>query len=246
MIYLLKMEVDMKNKTILLFIICCLFLCASCSSFKFSPETEVYRDEYLTAVEKATKYDHGEIKVTTVSVDDVIEFKTTESIINYNYTVKNGNVSFVREDYVNGTLNSKIESDGESVKQFDLTSEEWIEKTEENALFLSADKNPFTTLSLFRVDNNKKIKTSYLSEINKKKDGESTIIEFVLNDKAVSTVLGYTKADGIVRNSAGHTRSYYISSDGDITKIVIESYQDVLNNGKEGKYTSIMTVDIKR
>ena len=236
----------MKNKVVFLLIIACMCLCTSCSSFKFSPETEGYRDEYLNAVAKAEKAISGEIKVTSVLVDEAIEFKTTESIIDYKYSINDGKVVFEREDYVDGKLSSKFESDGNSVKQFDLTDEKWVDKTEENAVFLLADKNPFATLSLFRVDNNKKVKTSYLSDVRKRTDGEYTVIEFVLNDKSVSTVLGYTKADGIVRNSAGHTRSYFINSDGDLCKIVIEANQDVINNGKQGKYNSLMTVEIKR
>ena len=236
----------MKNRFCFVLIVCCLLLCTSCSSFKFSPETEAYRDEYLEAVEKAENAASGEITVSSLLVDEAIEFKTTESRIDFKYTVENKKVLFEREDYLDGELSAKYKSDGKIVESFDLSSEKWVDKTEENAVFLSADKNPLTTLSLFRVDNNNKVKTSYLSDVKKRTEGEYSVIEFVLNDKSVSTVLGYTKADGIVRNSAGHVRSYYINSDGELCRIVIKALQDVINNGKQGKYDSTMTVEIKR
>ena len=96
-------------------------------------------------------------------------------------------------------------------------------------------KNKFTyVFNAFYTDKNIKLSADY------------TVITFTLNDKSVSTVLSYTKAKGIVRESAGHTRSYYIDSEGNLCKIQIDAAQKIASNGETNDYTTSITVDIKR
>lgn len=111
--------------------------------------------------------------------------------------------------------------------------------------FWSAQTNPLTTLSLFRVDSKYKVRTDYMTDIkyNSVPDENGyTSVEFTLKDSTVSDILDYNKARGIVRRSAGHTRTYYIDSSGYIAKIVVLTNQVVFNNGKEGSYNTEMTV----
>lgn len=235
----------MKSKILTLIIIVVLMLSlSSCNSFKITDEMQTSVDKYISAVSSFSENLSGSLKVTTVIEDNAIEYKTTESVIEYEYTVNDEKVSFLRKDYLNGKENASYKSDGEKVMSFDYELEDWVDKTEENTAFLSVKNNPFITLSLFRIDNDYKVKANYLSNITERADGEYSVVEFTLKDSTVSTVLGYNKVDGIVRNSAGHTRSYYINSNGELEKIVIVALQEVFNNGKEGSYKSTITVEI--
>ncbi len=235
----------MKSK-IFTFLICIiiLFNLSSCNSFKITDEMQKSVDKYISAVTSFSQKPSGNLNVTTVVEDNAIEYKTTKSQIEYEYTVNEQKVLFTRKDYLNGEENASFKSDGEKVLSFDYELQDWVDKTDENKSFLSVKNNPFVTLSLFRIDNNYKVKANYLSDIVERNEGEYIIIEFTLKDSTVSTVLGYNKADGIVRNSAGHTRSYFINSKGELEKIVIVALQDVVNNGKEGSYKSTITVEI--
>ncbi len=235
----------MKTKIFsLIFIVIILLSLSSCNSFKITDEMQLSVDKYISAVSSFSEKLSANLNVTTVIEDDAIEFKTTKSIIEYEYTVNKEKVSFLRKDYLNGTENASFKSDGDKVMSFDYELQDWVDKTEENTAFLSVKNNPFVTLSLFRIENNYKVKANYLSNIAERTDGEYNVIEFTLKDSTVSTVLGYNKADGIVRNSAGHTRSYYIDSKGELKKIIIVAMQNVVNNGKEGTYKSTITVEI--
>lgn len=228
----------------LVLVIVLMFSLSSCNSFKITDEMQISVDKYISAVSSFSENTSGKLKVTTLIEDNAIEFKTTESVIEYEYTVNDDKVTFSRKDYIDGKESASFKADGETVLSFDYESQEWIDKTEENKSFLSVKNNPFITLSLFRIDNNYKVKANYLSDIAERKEGEFTVVEFTLKDSTVSTVLGYNKVDGIVRNSAGHTRGYYLNSDGQLEKIVIVALQSVFNNGKEGSYKSTITVEI--
>ena len=128
---------------------------------------------------------------------------------------------------------------------YDFSTESWIDETEDNKSYMSSGSNPLTSLSLFRIDSKLKIKTDYLTDIKQYESGDFTVVEFTLKDSTVSVVLSYYKADGIVRKSAGHTRSYFIDSDGYISKIIISTTQKMYSNGEEGTYNTEMVVECK-
>ena len=238
----------MNYKKKIVFIITALFaliLITSCSELKLTEQMQAGVDVYIEAVSKHANKTAGKIKVISVSDDSAIEFKSTKSVIECEYTVNDGNVIYTRTDYLDGKKTSEYQCDGESVMCLVAGSSDWVDKTEENAVFLSADTNPLTTLSLFRVDNDFQVRTDYLTDIqyNSQPDENGYVtVRFTLKDSTVSNVLSYNKVKGIVRSSAGHTRTYYIDGDGDIAKIVVSAVQKILNNGKEGYYTTEITV----
>lgn len=233
-----------SKKFFLVLVLVCLFTVSSCSSFEITPDIQKSIDKYISAVMTFESFDKGDVKITTVQEDNSIDFKTTKSVIDYSFTIVDEKVVFERKDYLDDVENAHYKSDGEKVMSFDYENEEWVDKTKENASFLSAKTNPITSLSLFRVDNNYKIRSKNFSDISESQQGEYTVIKYVLDDGAVSSVLGLNKVDGIVRESAGHTRSYYIDAEGNLKKIVIEALQNVVNNGEKGNYKSIITVEI--
>lgn len=219
-----------------------IFACFSCSSLKITEEMQQAMDKYSEAVALSETKTSGKVTFSSVIDDKALEFKTTKTTVSYEYEVVEGNVSFTRVDTVDGVENVKYISDGVSVQKYDYKSGEWSDATEENKDYLSASKNPFVTLSLFRVDSKQKIRTDYLTDIVMTQTDGVTAVSFKLKDSTVSDVLGFYKADGIVRKSAGHDRTYYINSDGYIEKIVISTVQDIISNGEVGKYTTEMTV----
>lgn len=219
-----------------------MFSVVSCSSLKITEEIQSAIDLYTEAVKLSETRTSGNIKVTSVLQDSAIEFKTTESVIDFTFETDNGAVSFERTDTLNGEESAKYTCDGNTVKFYNYETNEWEDKTEQNRDFLTADTNPLITLSLFRVDSKYKIRKDYMTDIKSYEKDGFTVVEFVLKDSTVSDVLKYYKADGIVRKSAGHTRSYYIDSEGYIVKVVVSTVQIMISNGKEGLYTTEMTV----
>lgn len=217
---------------------------ASCSGLKVTEQMQSGIDAYIGAVSMAESKTAGKVKVTSVTDDSAIEFKRTESVIEFDYTVEDGKVVYTRSDFIDGVKAAEYSCDGQQVMCRE-NGGDWADKTEESKDFLSPQTNPLTTLSLFRVDSKKRVRTEYMTDIKydpaPDKDGY-TSVEFTLKDSTVSDILGYNKVRGIVRNSAGHVRTYYIDSSGCIAKIVISTVQQVLNNGKEGYYTTEMTV----
>ena len=235
-----------KKIICVLLILCFSLLFSSCSGLKLTPEMEESIEIYKEAVSKALKAKKGSIRVVSYIDDDAIEFKTTETTIDFSYVVSGNKVKFDRNDSLNGEDAEVYRCDGKKIEVYDREEDKWFDDTEKNKDYLDAKKNPLVTLTLFRVDNDLKINTSHLSDIKRSRDGDYTVITFTLNDKSVSTVLSYTKAKGIVRESAGHTRSYYIDKDNNLCKIKIDAVQKISSNGKVNNYTSSITVDIER
>lgn len=235
----------LKKTTLLIFAVLIISSLSSCFGLKLTDEMQQGIDAYLEAVSKSECRTEGKIKVTSVSDDTAIEFNSTESIIECEYKVKNNTVIYTRTDFLNGEKAAEYKCDGQKVMYREKDSDEWIDKTEENAAFISPETNPLTTLALFRVDSNKKVRTDYMTDIkyNSSPDENGyTSVEFTLKDSTVSDILKYNKVKGIVRSSAGHTRTYYIDSEGYISKIEVSTVQKILNNGKEGYYSTEMTV----
>lgn len=239
----------MKKKVskILVFavLIALVFSACGCSDLKITDEMQKAIDIYIDAVSKTELKKSGKVTVTSILEDSAIEFKTTEAVIEFDFEIVDDKVLFERIDYVDKKESSKYKSDGNVIESFDFVTNTWQDKTEENKQFLTATSNPFTSLSLFRIDNKHKIQTSYLKDIKSYEENGSTVVEFILKDSTVSDVLGFYKADGIVRESDGNSRKYYIDSNGLISKIVIFSSQNIISDGKSGVYKTEITVICK-
>lgn len=234
----------MKRVISFIFLVLILISLCSCSGLKITSEIEGYIELYKKAIENTTVKQQGEVKVTSVTNDNAIEFTTTTSLIEFDYYIKDDKVVFNRNDHVNDELLAVYICNGDEILVKNDAEAEFKDATKQNESFLYVDKNPFITLSLFRVDSNGKIDSSVLNNIKQYTEDEYTVVEFVLSDKAVSTVLGYTKADGVVRKSSGHTRKYYIDSNNNVCKIQIDASQKIISNGVEGDYITSMTVEI--
>lgn len=220
-----------------------LFL-TSCSGIKITPEIQQSIDVYTNAVDKTITKNSGSVKVTSVNTDNAIDFNTTSSLIEFEYVIEDSKVLFNRNDYINDKLTAIYICNGDTISVKNDAEGDFKDVTEQNKAFLNANKNPFITLSLFRVDSNGKINNTTLQDVLTYSQDGFTVVEFVLSDKAVSTVLGFSKADGVVRESNGHSRKYYINNNGVIEKIIIEANQKIISNGQTGDYKTSITVEI--
>ena len=234
----------MKRIKALLLVLCLAIslLLSGCSSLEITDEMRDAIELYKQAVSATEQKTNGLVKFESVTDDNALEFKKTSTSVEFSFEVINDSVKFDRTDYTDGVEVAKYTSDGISVKSYDSSSDSWVDVTETHSDFIKPQSNPCITLSLFRIDNKLRIREDYLSDIKSFKEGDNTVVEFTLKDKTVSDVFDFYKADGIVRESAGHTRAYYINEQGLVEKIIIKTAQEVISNGKSGSYKTEMTV----
>ena len=219
-----------------------LLIISGCSSLEITDEMRSAMDLYKQAVSLTEQKNTGTVKFESITDDNALEFKKTSTSVHFNFEVVDGTVKFDRTDYTDGSEVAKYVSDGTSVKSYDYNADVWNDVTELHSDFLKPQSNPFITLNLFRIDNKLRIREDYLTDIKTYTENELTVVEFKLKDKTVSDVFDFYKADGIVRESAGHTRSYYINDLGIIEKVIIKTSQEVISNGVSGNYDTLMTV----
>ncbi len=218
-------------------------LCA-CSSFKDTPETKAAFDAYEAAIKQSIAHRSGIITVVTKNTDTIEE---TESLGVIEYTFKTNEenkVSFERNDYTDGEPVASYYGDGKAAFQMDMAAGEWVDVTEESASMLEHDKNYMNTLSLFRIDNNFRYSKQFFESVTMKEAEGEKVITFTLKNSEVTKMLSYTDEREIQRTMSGQYRSYYVNEAGDVYKIVIDTVQDVVYKGKEGKLTSVITVNL--
>ena len=227
----------MKKAVVIILLILIIPL-SGCSGLKVTPQMQEGIDAYLAAINAAASRTSGKVVVDMLIDDQAVEFQKKEDVIVFDYRVEDGKVIFSRTESQDGVLLASYECDGETVRR--LSSGEETDVTEGFESYLSAATNPLVTLSLFRVDSKNRIRTDMLENIEY--TGGSTV-KFTLKNSAVDTVLGYTKAKGIVRKSGSQSYTYTIS-EGMVTAIVVDSEQVFYSNGKEGNYKITINVTI--
>lgn len=219
---------------------------AGCGGLKETPETDAAFDAYEAAIRQSIAHKKGHISVLTENVDTVIEKKSTVGVIEYEFSTDAENrVSFTREDYTDGVPVASYKGDGKKAYQLDKATGEWKDVTEESAEFLVHDTNYMNTLSLFRIDSNFNYSTYFLEElVMEEKDGEK-VIKFTLANDAVTDMMEFSDSREISREMASQTRTYYVNKEGDISKIIIDTLQNIRYEGKEGTLSSKLTITPK-
>ncbi|MBQ6824306.1 MAG: hypothetical protein IJP27_06620 [Clostridia bacterium] len=230
-----------KTVAILLLVGMLLGLC-SCNSFKDTPETDAAFDAYEAAVRQTIAHKKGALTVVTEN-KDTVENTETLGVIEYTFATDEENkVSFERNDFTNGDLVASYYGDGVAAFQMDMTSGEWVDVTEESKAMLSHDQNYMNTLSLFRIDNQFRYSKHFYQSVTMEEAGEERIVTFTLKNKAVSDMFSFSDEREIRRTQSAQSRSYYINSEGNLSKIVIDTQQDVVYKGTEGKLSNVITV----
>ncbi len=235
---------DFMKKTILFFVIISI-LCSltGCNTFKDTPETDAAFAAYEDAVLQTIAHKKGAITVATETKSTVGEETNTLGVIEYNFTTDEENrVSFERNDYANSELVASYYGDGKAAFQMDFSSGEWLDVTEDSANMLEHDKNYFNTLSLFRIDNQFRYSKHFLESVVLEEAAGEKVIKFTLKNSAVTDMLDFTDKKGVHREMASQTREYYVNQEGDIQRIVINTMQEVLYEGKQGTLSSVLTI----
>ncbi len=216
---------------------------AGCSTFEDTPETDAAFAAYEAAVLQSIEHKKGSVTVLTENNDTAIENKETVGVIEYSFTTdEEDRVTFERNDYTNGEPVAAYKADGKKAYQMDLQSGEWQDVTEDSVALLNHRTNYMNTLSLFRIDNNFKYSKHFLESVTMEEAAGEKVIVFTLKNDKVTDMLDFSDQRKIKREMSSQTRSYYINENGDIQKIVINTFQNVTYEGKSGTLSSKITV----
>lgn len=231
-----------KILSVLMLIVMLLGLC-SCDQFEDTPETDAAFAAYEAAITQTVLRKSGSVSVQTVNKDTMEETENI-GVIEYNFsTDEESRVTFDRNDYTNGELVASYYGDGEKAYQMDLTTDQWVDVTESSAAMLNHETNYMNTLSLFRIDNGFRYSKRFFESVTMS-NGEDggKIVTFTLKNSVVNDMFSYTDDRSLRREQAHQSRSYYINSQGDLYKIVIDSTQNVSYEGKSGTLSNLITV----
>lgn len=228
-----------------------MFMCAalllglcSCNTFQDTPETDAAFDAYEAAIRQSIEHKKGSMTVLTEN-KDTIEDTESLGVIEYSYTTdENNKVSFERNDYTNGELVASYYGDGTAAYQMDLTTEEWVDVTEDSAAMLDHEDNYMNSLSLFRIDNKFRYSKHFYESVTMEEAEGEKVITFTLKNSAVTKMLSYSDEREIKRNMSSQHRTYYVNEAGNVYKIVIDTVQEVVYKGAEGTLTNVITVNI--
>lgn len=134
--------------------------------------------------------------MTSVADDSAIEFKRTESVIEFDYTVEDGKVVYTRSDFIDGVKTAEYSCDGQQVMCRETAATGRI-KRRKARIFSHRRQILLQRCPIFRVDSKKRVRTEYMTDIKydpaPDKDGY-TSVEFTLKDSTVSDILGYNKS----------------------------------------------------
>jgi hypothetical protein len=242
----IKVKGEMMKKFCVILLLAVLLLnLTACNTFVDTPQTDAAFAAYEAAISQSIAHKSGSITVVTENADTV---EGTESlgVIEYTYTTNDENkVTFERNDYTNGELVASYYANGTTAYQMDLTTQEWVDVTEDSAQMLNHDDNYMNSLSLFRIDNKFRYSKHFYQAVNMEESGGEKVITFTLKNSAITKMLSYSDEREIKRNMASQYRSYYINEAGDVYKIVIDTVQDIVYKGTAGTLSNCITVNIE-
>ena len=232
-----------KFLMILLAFVLLLALC-SCDTFEDTPETEAAFDAYEASIRQSIAHKTGAITVVTNN-KDTLEDTETLGVIEYSYSTDDANkVSFERKDYTNGELVASYYGDGAAAYQMDLSTDEWVDVTEESASMLEHESNYMNMLTLFRIDNNFRYSKQFFESLTMEEAEVENVNTFTQKNDAVTEMMSYTDEKELRREMASQYRSYYVNAEGNVYKIVIDTEQNVEYKGTAGTLTNLITVHI--
>lgn len=217
-----------------------------CNTFEDTPETDAAFAAYEAAVTQTVAHKSGIITVVTENKDTAVENKETLGVIDYEFTTdEEGKVTFTRNDYTDALPVACYKGDGKAAWQMNMETEEWVDVTEESAAMLTHDTNYMNTLSLFRIDNGFRYSKQFFESVTMQEIAGEKVITFTFKNDSVTGMLEYSDVRGIKREQASQTRSYYVNEAGDISKIVIDTVQNIKYEGKAGILATKITVTTK-
>ena len=213
--------------------------CYNMPGYEQTPETEKALDTYYAAVKESVAQTAGTVNITIDMKDTVVNKAETKECYTYTYSVSDGKERF---DYTCKDKAGKVTSHyatNEAGKVIDqLTGEE----ATNFGSYLIHEKNPISTLQLFRMDADYKVHDSTISSIKmEEKDGDTRILVSFHGNKL--TGISIKNQGGLIRNITSHERIYTIR-EGKIAKIEIYDRENAQYKGATGTMDTDTVVEV--
>lgn len=225
--------------------LCCLLpllLFSGCSNtpgYEQTPETEKALETYYAAVKESVAQTEGTVVIDIRMKDTVVSKKDSTEKYEYSYSVSDGKESF---DYLckddEGKLISHVATNEEG-RVIDLLTGE--ETSDFNGYF-NHQKNPISTLQLFRMDSNYKVQDSTISAIKMEQTEGDTLIKVSFHPDKL-TGLSIKNTNGLNRNITSHERIYTIR-EGKIAKIEIYDRENAHYQNETGTIDTDTIVEV--
>jgi len=213
--------------------------CYNTPGYEQTPETEKALATYYDAVRESVAQSKGKVIIDIAMKDTVVNKKESKEHYEYTYSVKDNTESFdYRCNDSEGKLTAHVATneDGKVIDQ--LTGEE---APKYNG-YLNHEKNPISTLQLFRMDSNYKVQDATISAVKmEEKDGVITILISFHGDKL--TNLSIKNQGGLMRSITSHERVYTIKN-GKIAGIEIRDRENAQYKGETGTMDTDTVVEV--
>ncbi len=230
----------MKKAFCLLFLFPVILL-SGCNSpgYTQTNETEKALETYYAAVRESVAQTGGAIYVNIHMKDTVVSKKDTTERYEYVYTVSENKEDFNyrcynAEDKL--TAHYFTNKDGEVINQ--LTGE----KVDNFATYQNHQKNPISSLQLFRMDSNFKVQDATISSITMEQKDEDTLITVTFHGDKL-TGLSIKNEGGLYRTITSHQRIYTIR-ENKIAKIEIYDRENAQYQNQTGTIDTDTVVEI--
>ena len=231
----------MKKAFLAFCLIIALSLCGcSHAGYEQTETTEAALEAYYAAIRESVAQREGEITISIRLEDTVVNQKTSTETYHYDYKVSDDGSEWF--DYKCYDDTKKLIShyqvqDGSTVQnmikeevQADFTS------------YLRHNTNPISTLQMFRMDANFKVRHDTISAITMEQQGDQTLVKVSFHgDKLTGQTI--KSEGGLNRTVISHERTYTIQN-GRIIRIEIYDRENAQYDGRTGVMNTDTVVEV--
>ncbi|MBQ6947341.1 MAG: hypothetical protein IJN42_04760 [Clostridia bacterium] len=233
------------KKTLSIFLLAAVLLLSGCNQpgYEQTETTQAAVAAYIAAVKESVAAKGGTVSVNIHMKDTVVSKADSTQRYEYTYTVENENDEHFDYRCFDGKgklLNHYKTVDENGVgKVIDQISGE---ESDQFASYLRHNKNPISTLQLFRMDAGYRLQHSAISAISmEEKDGAQIITVEFHGNKLTNTVI--RSENGLNRTVTSHKRIYTLR-EGKIAKIEIYDRENVHYKEETGTMDTDTVVEV--
>lgn len=226
---------------LLILALCVLLSGCDTPGYTKTEQTEKAIADYISAVQAVENTKTGEISISIRCNDTVINKSDVTETYLYKYTVDGEGAE--RFNYIcynaDGSLQNEIKTteDGSVINALSGEPEKGYDT------YLDHSKNPISSLQLFRMDANYKLRHSTISSITGESSDGKTVITVIFDGNKL-TDLSIKNTKGIRRRIVEHKRVYTIT-DGKISSISIYDMEHAQSGQETGTIETTTEVEIK-